>query len=207
MALTTYSELQASIADTLNRGDLTTAIPDFIRLAEQDFNLRMKHWRMESRTPITLAGRYTALPDDWLATKELTVSTSHGPYQLDMASTFDMNQRRYRGNDTSGTPTSFLHTAGSFEVYPTPDDSYTAELVYYQRIPALSDSNTTNWLLTYYPAAYLYSSLIHSAPYLKEDARLQTWAAMSEQAIQSVVGDNDAQWEMDGLRMRVKGLS
>ncbi len=34
MALTTYTELKTSIGDWLNRSDLTTAIPDFISLAE-----------------------------------------------------------------------------------------------------------------------------------------------------------------------------
>ena len=34
MALSNYTELQASIADTLNRDDLTAVIPDFVRLAE-----------------------------------------------------------------------------------------------------------------------------------------------------------------------------
>ena len=34
MPLSNYTELQASIADTLNRDDLTNQIPDFIRLAE-----------------------------------------------------------------------------------------------------------------------------------------------------------------------------
>ena len=33
MALTTYTELKASVADWLNRTDLTNVIPDFISLA------------------------------------------------------------------------------------------------------------------------------------------------------------------------------
>ena len=34
MALSTYTELKASVADWLNRTDLTSVIPDFIALAE-----------------------------------------------------------------------------------------------------------------------------------------------------------------------------
>jgi len=34
MALTTYTELKSSLADWLNRSDLTSVIPDFISLAE-----------------------------------------------------------------------------------------------------------------------------------------------------------------------------
>ena len=36
MALTTYTELKAAIADWLNRSDLTSQIPDFITLAEAE---------------------------------------------------------------------------------------------------------------------------------------------------------------------------
>ena len=49
MALTTYAELKASIADFLNRDDLTSVIPDFITLAEADMNRGLRHWRQEKR--------------------------------------------------------------------------------------------------------------------------------------------------------------
>jgi len=42
MALTTYSELKTSIADWLNRSDLTTQIADFIALTEADFNSKLR---------------------------------------------------------------------------------------------------------------------------------------------------------------------
>ena len=43
MALTTYTELKASLANWLNRSDLTTEIADdFIKLAEADFNSKLR---------------------------------------------------------------------------------------------------------------------------------------------------------------------
>ena len=36
MPLSNYTELQASIADTLNRDDLTNQIPDFISLVKKE---------------------------------------------------------------------------------------------------------------------------------------------------------------------------
>jgi len=56
----------------------------------------------------------------------------------------------------------------------------------------LSDSTTTNWLLEYYPDAYLYGSLVHSAPYLKEDARLQTWAALYQSAVDAINNESES---------------
>ena len=57
---------------------------------------------------------------------------------------------------------------------PTPDAAYTIEMVYRQNIPPLA-SIGGNWLLTMAPDVYLYAALLESAPYIKEDARIQTW--------------------------------
>ena len=49
-------------------------------------------------------------------------------------------------------------------------------MIYRQNIPALTSTNTSNWLLTLAPDLYLYGTLLETAPYLKEDERIQTWA-------------------------------
>ena len=66
MALTTYDELKSSIADFLDRDDLTTVIPDFITLAETKMNREIRHWRMEKRATAVLDTQYSALPNDFL---------------------------------------------------------------------------------------------------------------------------------------------
>lgn len=40
MSIETYGELKTAVADWSHRSDLTARIPDFIRLAENDFNRR-----------------------------------------------------------------------------------------------------------------------------------------------------------------------
>ena len=50
-------------------------------------------------------------------------------------------------------------------------------MIYRANIPALSESNTTNWLLTLAPDLYLYGVLLESAPYMKEDERISTWGS------------------------------
>jgi len=59
-----------------------------------------------------------------------------------------------------------------------PDTGYTGELTYYGKIPVLSDSNTSNWLLAYAPDLYLYGALLEATPYLKDDERLATWSSL-----------------------------
>lgn len=54
MALSTLGELQASIADWLNREDLAATIPDFINLAEQRINRDVRSYAIESSTDVEL---------------------------------------------------------------------------------------------------------------------------------------------------------
>jgi len=55
MALTNYTELKTSIANWLNRSDLTSEIADdFIKLCEADFNAKLRIRQMEQIDPITI---------------------------------------------------------------------------------------------------------------------------------------------------------
>ena len=204
MALTTYDELKTSIADFLNRDDLTSVIPDFITMAEAEMHRRIRHWRQEKRSTAELDTQYSAIPADFL--EVISFHISSGDYRsLELISRSEMQDRRYRSGDASGKPAFYAITAGEIEVYPTPDGTYTAELYYYSRIPALSASNASNWVLEYFPDAYLYGSLVHSAPYLKDDPRLQTWAALSKNVIDGInIESESSKFGGSGRRMKIR---
>lgn len=202
MALTTYSELKSAIADWLNRDDLSGAAGDFITLAEARFNREIRHWRMEKRDTLTISSQYTALPSDFVAPIRLSIASQHTPLRL--VSVHEMQRMRDVNDDAAADPYYWSVTGGGIEVFPTPGSSYTGNLVYYETIPALSDSNTTNWLLTYFPDAYLYGALTQSAPYLVEDARTQTWAAFYSAAIKSINDDSNRAKYGGALRKRLR---
>ena len=204
MALTTYDELKASIADFLNRDDLTSVIPDFITMAEAEFNRSIRHWRMEKRSTAEIDTQYSAIPADFLEAIRFYI-TSNDTRPLELISQSELLDRKYRSLNTSGKPAYYAITAGEIEVYPVPDGTYTSELYYYSRIPALSDSNTSNWLLEYFPDAYLYTSLVHSAPYLKEDARTQVWASLAQSAISGINAESEAtKFGGSGRRLKIR---
>lgn len=204
MALTTYDELKASIADFLNRDDLTAVIPDFITMAESNLNMTVRHWRQEKRSTAEIDTQYSAIPADFL--EVISFHISSGDYRsLELISKAEMQDRRYKSGDASGKPAFYAITAGEIEVYPTPDGTYDAELYYFSRITALSASNTSNWLLEYFPEAYLYGSLLHSAPYLKEDARTQVWASLYANAISAINAESEkSKFGGSGRRMRIR---
>jgi hypothetical protein len=68
-------------------------------------------------------------------------------------------------------------------VAPTPNVIYTATLIYEPELTTLVDAADTNWALTEHPNVYLYGALKHSAPYLREDPRVELWARLYEDHI------------------------
>jgi len=204
MTLANYSELQSAIADFLNRDDLTSVIPSFIRLAESRIDRDLRHYRQEKRSTAQLDTQYSAVPADYLSPIRLQIlDGSTNP--VEPISTAQMLQLRADNYDHTGKPTHYALTAGGLELYPTPDIVYNASLVYYARVPALSGANTTNWLLTEAPDAYLYGSLVHSAPYLKDDAKVAVWDGLYKAAMDNLnATSDDAKYGGSGLVMKTK---
>lgn len=179
----TYATLQTAIADTLNRDDLASQIPTFIMLAEAQMNRDIRHWQMEKRSTATFNDRYEPLPVDWLETIRISIN---GKRQLDLASQAKMMDWRETNNNTAGEPRYYAISASQIELFPSPDGDYPATLIYMGKIPALSDTVTTNWLLADAPDVYLYGALLHSAPYLQEDARLSVWQNLYAAGVQAL---------------------
>jgi len=204
MALSTYSELKSSIAGWLNREDADTiaAIPDFIKIAETNMERSIRHWRQEKRATATIDTQYSALPADYI--EGIRFNLDSDQRLIEMISSAEMQRNRFENSNTFGLPRYFSITGGQIEVFPTPDAEYTGELYYYSTIDALSDSNTSNWVLQYYPDVYLYGALVHSAPYLVDDARTQIWAALFSEAINAINSESEkAKFSGSGLRMKI----
>jgi len=190
MALTTYSELKTSIADFLNRDDLTAVIPDFITLAEKGMNKRIRHWQMEKRSQANINAQYSSLPVDFIEPVRLTL-TGGDTHVLQLTNAYEIAKLRAANNNSAGRPTDYVLLDGSIEVFPTPDTTYQLEILYYSTLNPLNNSNASNWILSNHPEAYLYGSLLHSAPYLQEDQRLAAWASLYESAISAINEEND----------------
>ena len=203
MAFSNYTDLQASIAEWLNRSDLTTIIPDFIRLAEADMNDKIRHWRMENRATAVANSQFTAIPTDFLEPIRLHLETDQRAIEL--VSVNEIQRLRQANADISGEPKNYSIVQGEIELFPKPDASYNLELYYYAKIPSLSVSQATNEILTNFPNVYLYGSLLHAAPFLGEDARTQTWASLYQSAIAVINNASDgAKTNSSGRRIKIR---
>jgi hypothetical protein len=177
MALDTFAGLKATIADYLNRDDLTAIIPSFITIAEAKFNRKLRTRQMIKRANAQIETAFFAYPSDWLQAKEFQLNTNP-IVRLQFVTEAYGDELKANRYVSIGQPAYYTITGTQLEFIPTPDSTYSAELTYYAKIPALSDSNTSNWLLAYAPDLYLYGALMEAAPYLKDDERLPVWSQM-----------------------------
>lgn len=205
MAITTYSELQSAVADWLNRQDLTAAIPNFISLAEAQLNRSLRNRKMQTSATLTLSSNYVNLPADWLENIRVQLNTNPvTPLVYETPEQILEDSQKYSSN---GQPLFFSVVGTQLQVLPYPDTSYTLSLLYYAKIPSLSVSNTTNWLLTEAPDLYLYATLIQSAPYLKEDERIGTWAAIYDRILNDMtIADENARVGNSKLMPRIRSF-
>lgn len=206
MAITSYATLQTTIGDWLNRSDLSAVIPDFITLAEAQFNRTLRHRKMVERATATLDTEYSAMPADWLESIRYQINSN--PITVMSFVSPDQAALLKSGFGASGLPIYYTQIGQQFQVIPSPDsNSYTGELTYYAKIPALSAGNTSNWLLVDSPDIYLYGALLQSAPYLQDDQRLNIWAAIYQRLIDDLkVSDERSRMATSSLRMRARSL-
>lgn len=169
-----YETLKDRVADWLNRGDLESQIETFIEFAEAHFNRRLRTRQMLNRTALPLNGELVDLPSDYAEWRSLAVETSNGPLPLTYVSPDRANLLQ---TTETGTPIYFTVEGDEIRLIPAPAESLEGTLLYYTQIPALSDSATTNWLLTGHPDIYLYGTLLEAAPFLRDDERIPVWEA------------------------------
>lgn len=140
------------------------------------------------------------LPADFLEMRRLIANTSPKVVMKEAAPGWATEM--YDG--ISGFPDVYTIIGSNLAVYP----STTADLslTYYGKIPALSTTAPSNWLLTRYPNMYLYGALLEAAPVLYDDYRVALWKAALDEAI------NDARTSDMGTRfsnrtMRLRGAT
>jgi hypothetical protein len=202
--ITSYSTLKDNVADWLNRTDLTAQIPVFIQLAEAELNRRLRVKDSVTRSDATVDTQYTTLPSDFAETKSVYLKTSPVS-RLEYITIEQMEALKTQGYSATGQPRYYTVIGGTFETLPAPDQSYTAELVYYAKLAALSDTNTTNWLLTKNPDIYLFGSLLQSAPYLRDDDRIPVWNSVYERGLAQLEQASDrAEFSGGVLKARVR---
>ena len=190
MAITTCAELQTAVKNWSKRTDLDSIIPDFIRLAELRVNRNLRIRKMETRvTSDTVASQdYYGLPTNFLQMRGFKLNTSPLT-ELDYL-TPEMMDRTWAGSLT-GKPRAYTIVGDEVRLGPKPDAAYTMEMLYYQAPTSLSDSNTSNFMLTANPDSLVYAALIELNSYSANDTAIIKYTQLFNEAINAIQTEDD----------------
>lgn len=176
----TYDGLVAYVTAHLELdAETVTQLPTLIRKAEYRLNrLVVTPERETSATLLTEAGVGTvSLPNDFRQAKNVRYLGSPG-FSLDQV-TLDVLHDGY--TSASGLPYVFAISEGNLNLGPVPDSEYSLSLTYLRKIPGLSETNQTNWLLSSNADVYVYAVLWQTAAWLEDiDAATAFRAEMME---------------------------
>lgn len=184
MSLANYSELKASVASWLERSDMTAVIVDCVTLAEARLNRELG--------PVETNASLTGVVDSRaLDTSALTIVE---PLALWIADSGSEDEGRLQMQapanlgyfDTSGRPEQWTFDNEDSIKLDRPCSSAFAFRFRYKGRFALSDSATTNWLLTNHSDVYLAACLMWGAGYQESFANGAAWKAILDEGIPEI---------------------
>lgn len=205
----TFNSLITDLRAYLERGDGTTdptvynQLPRLINLAERAITRKLKVIGMEIPVLAQLTpNQFTyGKPNGWRRTVSMNFGAStlvpqNQVYWFPPGTNLTNNTRTpifprsyeycrtYWPDQTQVTQPKFYadYDYQHWLIAPTPNANYPWEIVYYGLPQLLDASNQTNFWANFCPEVLLYRSLLECAPFLKDDARIQTWRAMYEEA-------------------------
>lgn len=190
MALQSYDDLKSFVAQSAIRDDLP--IDALIALAESDFQPRLKHYKMEKSVALNAVAPLVAFPADFLEARRILVNGVLAKPVSNQHPDLYVGQVGYVYEGDG------LRIVGDL-AYPT-----TVELTYYAAVPALTPANTSNWLLTRFPAVYLHGVLARAYRWLKNGEAEALEKASLDEALQLVAADH-ARVQRGGNTIIVEG--
>jgi hypothetical protein len=193
MAITSYSTLKTAISDWSHRADLSSYLDDFIDFTEARLNRELRVSQMEESSTITPVSRLVAMPTDWLSVRNVKI-VANPVVTLEYITPAEMDRlddSAYGNYTIVGDQIKLDDSAGDVIVE------------YYLKIPALSDTNTSNWLLASNPDVYLYGCLAEAFKFSMDEAEATKYTALFMNGVQEIRNLDRKRKYAQSLRVRV----
>ena len=156
-------------------------------LAETKLNRVLRVGDMEDEATITLVNGEGTLPTDFLEARQVTRPDGK-PIN---ATSIQRLQEIYGSN--SGNSYAYCVVGNVIKAFPSSSQDLIVR--YYAKIPGLTISNPTNWLLTLAPDVYLYAIVAEISIWSKDAAGAQAATSLRNDAIQGLkISDERARW-------------
>ncbi len=202
MAITDYSTLKAAVSTWLDRDDLSSEADTFIDLAEARIYRDLRIKAMETALSVAISGGVAAVPSDYLELEHAYLNTSPTTW-LDVRNAQWIYQF-YPTRSSTSKPLFIAREGDNFIFGPYPDSGYTVQGIYYAKLAALSDTNTTNWFTDNAPDLLLFGALVEATPFIGDVERAAVWEARFAQAMGTVQRQDKRERHPAGMSLRTR---
>lgn len=208
--ITDYQSLKAEIQRELKRNDLVNDIPGFIQRAELAINRRLKVAAMETMDNVpqvdgqqeyTLPTGLIELRDIHLASVPLKKLAYRTPQQLIIEYGYITGGRKIEAYTLINNAVKL----NAPSVVPVGDPPADIILSYWKSFTPLSDTNTTNWLITDASDLIFYGSLIAGERFMARDDRIMVWKSVYADTMAEINRTEDRKRHTgDAMQMRAE---
>jgi hypothetical protein len=179
MAIDTYTSLKAAIERWTHRSDLDSYLDDFIDITESRLNRELQVSQQETRVTLSASSEYISFPTDSISIRAIQLNSSP-VRELQYITPIEMD----RLDDNSTDLNYYTIEGNQIRLQSVSSDSI--EVIYYAKISALSDTNTSNWVLETHPEAYLYGAVSEAFKYSQDDEQASKYVAMFNEVISRI---------------------
>jgi len=187
MTIADYASLLVDAGEYSGRNDIAHLFPRFIGLAELKLNRFLRVAEMELVGTVTVTNGAGTLPADFLEARE--VKNANGlPIR---AVSLQQLTESYAGR--SGVPAGYAIVGSTINVRPLGDGDLT--ITYYGKLPGLTRSTPSNWLLEKAPDAYLYALVEEIAIWERDIDKAGAATQLKMIALSGLkIGDERSRW-------------
>lgn len=190
-----YADLLVTAGNYAGRNDVAHVLPLLLGLAEEKLNNELRVGQMEKAGILNIVGNEAFLPDDFLEMRE-AANPAGRQLQSVPLSVLSSRYGHSGGQNSYSVVRNTIRTGAGFsgEMY----------IIYYARIPGLTPTNPTNWLLQLSPNTYLYA-LVEEIAIWSKNADLTALARGEKERAMNGVSINDERARFANARVVIGG--
>jgi len=198
--MSTYLELKEDIASWLDRDDLTSKVPTFVKLALNKINRLLKIFEMETIATTALSSDiYYELPPSFKSMRNIYISIDSINYKL----TYVTPKQMILYSSNCSIPEAYTIVDGAIKLNKGYDGTGYLVMSYYKLYSMFEDDTDTNWLLENAYDLVLYGSLASAEGYVFEDERIGIWKTLFDEIVNELnESAEEARYSGDDLRSR-----
>ena len=199
-----YSDIKDLALSYSDREDaeVSNRIDNFLRIVEARINRFLQVRKMASRVVLVTDENqeYYGLPNDFNGLRDIEIRASLDSTTRTTLKYLNPEQLNAVNEDYDGI---YYAIIGDQLLIRPAQENKILELIYYQKVPALSSTDTTNWLSDDYPDAYVFGILVEISAFVKDVEATQMWEQRFSAALGAIENtDSRNRWSGVSLEMR-----